>query len=211
MRRASPSRWTVAAPLVGVGLLAAAVAWSLVPPDLASPKVAALEMPRPRVTEGAGGAGGVAPEDEATNEDAPALPVGEVREQLDRRELEAGMAKVRPALHRCRGLGWSGTLEVRLTIAPSGGVTAATVLPTRAPGAGPAPQGPLFFDLVDGAARRKRGRVVVEESRPGDGPPVPEPVAECVVKVLKSHASFGRFRGALIPQMELIAPITLPD
>lgn len=211
MRRASPSRWTVAAPLVGVGLLAAAVAWSLVPPDLAAPKVTPLEVPRPRAPDAASGAGAIAPEDEATNEDAPALPVGEVREQLDRRELEAGMVKVRPSLHRCRGLGWSGTLEVRVTIAPSGGVTAATVLPTRAPGTGPAPGGPLFFDLVDPASRKKRGKIIVEEARPGDGPPIPEAVAECVVKVVKSAASFGRFRGVLIPQMELIAPLTIAD
>jgi hypothetical protein len=210
MRRASPNRWTVAAPLVGVGLLAGAVAWSLVPPDLAAPKVAPLEIPRPRAGDAAGAGGGVAPEDEAANEgDTPALPVGELREQLDRRELEAGMAKVKPSLHRCRGLGWSGTLEVRVTIAPSGAVSGVTVLPTRAPGAGPAPGGPLFFDLVDNGAKRRRGRVVVEEARPGDGPPVPDEVAECVVKVVKSSASFGRFRGALSPQMELIAPLTL--
>jgi len=121
---------------------------------------------------------GGAPEDEPALEDLPTMPVGtvELPEQLDRRQLEAGMEKVRQHVEKCRGLEpFSGTLTVRLTIAQSGGVKSVVVVPPK-----------------------------------GEPPRHDSPLADCVVKEVK-RANFPRFRGSLIPTIELTYPFLFKD
>jgi len=71
--------------------------------------------------------------DEQPEEPAAApVAIGGIPEQLDRRQLEAAMAKVKPAVLHCRGLnawgGYAGELSVHMTITASGGLGGASIV-----------------------------------------------------------------------------------
>jgi hypothetical protein len=113
---------------LGVLALSAAVAvWLWRPPSgaVAAPPLKPIHLqPKAHVAD--------SPEGETGSEDAPLMPVGtkELPEQLDRRQLEAGMQKVK--LDKCKHVEeppFTGTLTVRLTIARSGNVQSVAVLP----------------------------------------------------------------------------------
>jgi TonB family protein len=127
-----------------------------------------LDPPRLKGPSAAAKRAADAPENEAPVEDLPTMPVGttDLPEQLDRRQLEAGMTKVKPHLQRCRpDEPFVGTVIVKLTIGKSGNVQSAQVVQ----------------------------------------PPEKTPFSDCIVKVVKS-ASFPRFRGTLLPSVELTYP-----
>jgi outer membrane biosynthesis protein TonB len=157
-------RWAVAAACAAGGLALAfwlvhAPAAKVQAQPLHVPKLAGTQ-PHTRATD--------APELEAAQDDAPLMPVGTVDlpEQLDRRQLEAAMNKIKPHLEKCRHVEeFTGTLTVRLTIAKSGNVQ--SVL------------------LVTPAEKTL--------------------TSECVLKTVRS-ASFPRFRGTLLPTIELTYP-----
>lgn len=81
--------------------------------------------------------------DPAASEDAPSEPDEEAPQavasaqlpaELDRHQLEKGMDDIKPRVEKCRGLDppFSGILRVRVTIARSGNVQSALVLPPAA-------------------------------------------------------------------------------
>jgi len=113
---------------LGVLALAAALAvWLWRPPSgaVAAPPLKPIHLtPRAKTAD--------SPDSEIGTEDQPIMPVGtkELPEQLDRRQLEAGMAKVK--LDKCRHAEeppYTGTLTVRVTIGRSGSVQSVGVLP----------------------------------------------------------------------------------
>lgn len=127
-----------------------------------------LDPPHLKGPSAASKRGTDAPENEAVVEDLPTMPVGttDLPEQLDRRQLEAGMTKVKSQLPKCRpDVPFVGTVIVRLTIGKSGNVQSAQVVQ----------------------------------------PPEKTPFSECLAKVVKS-ASFPRFRGTVVPAIELTYP-----
>lgn len=156
------NRWVVPVGLLGlVAALGARAAWA---PDR---PVAAPPLEPPKVTR-APKAAADAPEAEGPAEDLPTMPVGtsDLPEQLDRRQLEAGMNKVKPHVFRCRELEqFVGYIKVRLVIARSGNVQSVHVVE----------------------------------------PPERTRTTECVAKAVRT-ASFPRFRGTLIPTVELTYP-----
>ena len=119
---------------VALGVLALVGAlglWLWRPPSgaLVVPGLRPLKLP-PRAARAAD-----TPESESATEDAPLMPVGtrELPEQLDRRQLEAGMEHVR--LDKCLGPEsppFQGTITVHLTIGRSGGVQSVQALPPAA-------------------------------------------------------------------------------
>src|SRR5690348_14124601 len=108
---------------------AALAVWLLREPSGAM-TVPPLHPPRLRPSSEAGKPA-EAPENDTASEDAPTMPVGTVDlpEQLDRRQLEAGMAKVKEHVERCRGLeAFVGTITVKLTIAKTGSVQSVSLV-----------------------------------------------------------------------------------
>lgn len=157
-------------PAAVVLLLAALAGWSFYAPD--HPATAPpLDPPRlPSAASRSKPEG--APDNEAPVEDLPTMPVGtiELPEQLDRRQLEAGMEKARKHVERCRAVEpFTGTLTVRVTIAKNGNVQSVALLPP-----------PETIDKT--------------------------PFGECVKKALKLRGSFPRFRGTVLPTIELQYP-----
>jgi hypothetical protein len=168
-------RWAIALVVV-LGLGALAVRAIRMP---SSPLQAAPFEPPKLQPKGVPRDGGN-PEEEGTGmEEAPMMPVGTVEhpEQLDRRQLENTMDKVKHAVdQKCRGLEpFIGTLTIKLTIGQSGNVKSATAVPPR------------------------------------EGSPVaPAMLEKCVIKEVK-HANFPRFRGTLIPTIELTYPFLFKE
>jgi hypothetical protein len=163
-----PVRWAVVAGVAALG--AALTVWFLREPSGAM-VVPPLHPPRLKAANDPGKAA-EAPENEAVTEDAPTMPVGTVDlpEQLDRRQLEAGMAKVKELVERCRGLEtFVGTITVKLTIARSGNVQSVVLV------------SPLLRTAT----------------------------TDCVTKAAR-NASFPRFRGTLLPTIELTYPFLFP-
>jgi len=76
--------------------------------------------------------GGELVDDQPEEPAAAPVSIGGIPEQLDRRQLEAAMVKVKPAVLHCRGLnawgGYAGELSVRMTIASSGALSQAVIL-----------------------------------------------------------------------------------
>jgi hypothetical protein len=113
--------------VLGLFALGAALAvWLWRPPSgaVAAPALQAVHLPPKPHAEPLDEIGG--------SEDAPLMPVGtkELPEQLDRRQLEAAMAKVK--IDKCKIADeppFAGTLTVRVTIAKSGNVQSVAVLP----------------------------------------------------------------------------------
>jgi hypothetical protein len=152
--------------LAGAALLFIAVVVWLVREPRAELVVPPLHPPRLKVAAVAKGGDGL--ESEAGAEDAPMLPVGtvELPETLDRRQLEAGMAKVKKFVEKCRELqAFDGTVTVKLVIATNGNVQTGTLV----------------------------------------SPPERNPLTDCVVKAAR-RASFPRFRGTLLPTVDLTYP-----
>ena len=163
-----PVRWAVVA---GVGALGAALAVWLLREPTGAMVVPPLHPPRLRASNDPGKPA-EAPENETVTEDTPTMPVGtvELPEQLDRRQLEAGMAKVKDHVERCRGLeAFVGTITVKLTIAKSGNVQSVSLV------------SPLLRTAT----------------------------TDCVTKAAH-NASFPRFRGTLLPTIELTYPFLFP-
>jgi hypothetical protein len=135
-------------------------------PPIATPRLRTLWSGDEPVINSVRPTSALAPEEEAPAEEE-ALVVrapDEAPELLNRRELEAGVARARAAVEECRDLEqFVGMLKVKITIAKTGAVQSADALP------------PL------------------DETQTG----------ECVVKAIRKNAVFARFKGTLIPTMEL--------
>ncbi len=187
-------RWLLVA--AALTLAAVAVWWAF-----AEPPAGPMVVPKPSSLRARAGGSKNDPtrapakelEDEPAADDPapPAPPPGDLLELLGRRDLEAGMDKIRPRLEQCRGPTETATaaaeenaeasgadskreneapsvVTVRLTIAKTGQVQSVTVLPPH-----------------DRSA-----------------------LADCVARVVRT-ASFPRFRGTLVPTVELTYPIVL--
>jgi hypothetical protein len=160
-----PKQWVAA-----VACVAGALALGLWLTHTPSAKVEAQPLHVPKLTNAQPKAHSTdSPENEGPAEEAPLMPVGtaDLPEQLDRRQLEAGMAKAKIQIERCRRLEeFVGSLTVKLTIAKSGNVQSAV--------------------LVSPADKSQ--------------------TSDCVLKTVR-NASFPRFRGTLLPTVELTYPL----
>jgi hypothetical protein len=127
--------------LLAVVALAGSLVWALrkvdtrvQPPPYEVPKL----PPKPVYV-------GAEAEEQAADEPPAPVAVGGVASTLDRRKLEDGLAKVRPHLQRCKGLGpYSGVLFWKLTIQPTGAMSSAQLSTTPEP----APPAPLVDCLA---------------------------------------------------------------
>jgi hypothetical protein len=127
--------WLFGALIGGIVAVPLVLYWPEEAPAASTLPPAPGSSPRPshRATR-ASSADKVALDDDAPAEDPqPLLVPSEGLEQLGRLELEAGMDKVRAKVLGCREVEhFDGTLFVRLTIARSGSVQSASVLPPAA-------------------------------------------------------------------------------
>jgi TonB family protein len=129
--------WNARAALVAaLGVGGAALALSLRSPlrsPLAAPPVRTARLashggPVSRAASAPAGEG--APDEEPAVDEPAVVETGGDPEQLGRHDLEAGMEKVRPAVEACQEVErFEGTVTVRLTIAKTGAVQSALVLP----------------------------------------------------------------------------------
>jgi len=171
LRKRAPWR----APALGAGVVALVVAlavWFVREPsarvDAAPLTVPKLRRPSKPV------AAGESIDSDAPESEAPTMPVGtsELPEQLDRHQLENGMAKAFHAVERCWELErFVGRMRVHLVIAKTGN--------------------PQSVQVTEPEART--------------------PTTDCVAKAVHNNASFPRFRGTLLPTVELIYPFLFKD
>jgi hypothetical protein len=175
--RAAPKQpvpWRNRALVVALVTCAVALAiWWIREPDgkVSAPPITVPKLKRP-TRHGAASAPDSIESD--TVEEAPTMPVGtsELPEQLDRHQLESGMAKTFNAVERCHDVErFVGRIRVHLVINKSGN--------------------PEKVQLVE--------------------PEVRTPTTDCVVKAVHRNATFPRFRGTLLPTVELTYPFLFKE
>jgi hypothetical protein len=95
-------------------------------PPIATPRLRAGPVAKARAAAPAS----TAEEDQAADDPAPTLQTSDLPEELGRRDLEAGMDKVRHAVESCRSLEqFMGLATVEVVIAKTGLVQSATMVP----------------------------------------------------------------------------------
>lgn len=164
--------------LIGLAVAAtvALIVWLVREPHWTA-NAAPISVPkvkRPSKPSAAVGGAPESPESEAPEPETPTMPVGtaELPEQLDRHQLENGMAKAFKAVEKCWDLEhFAGRMRVNVVIDKSGN--------------------PKSVQLLEPAQKT--------------------PTTDCVVKAVHRNASFSRFRGTLLPTVELSYPFLFKE